>query len=144
MNENEKIVPKINLSATPGKSELAIRLSTIVKSSIRKQITLGTELGKLSKEFRYLLSGKKNNIEEEIEKKLNFNEKDEMIIINEENNESTNSLNESLSKEEVDSLETDILKKVLKENFNQDDFRSGQLETIKNILNGKVNKKILN
>ena len=138
-NVNEIIIPKINLSATPGKSFLATRLSTVVKSSIRKQITLGTELRKLSKEFRYLLSGKKFFLEEEIEKKLSFNDNNEMNIINEENNSSTQSVDESLSKEEVDVLETDILKKVLNENFNQEDFRSGQLETIKNILNGKVN-----
>ena len=120
---------KLNLSLTPDKKDLTKRLSTIIKSSQIRPCVLDTELRKLSKEFRNLLSGKKIENEDVIQKKLSFNN------IIEENNES---MEESINQEDIEALESEILKKVLKENFGYDEFRNGQLETIKNILNGKV------
>ena len=132
------IYPKINLTFTPDKNELTKRLSTIIKSSQRRPIVLDSELRKLSKEFRYLLSGKKLVNEDEPQKKLCFNENNQ---INEENNESSVD-EESVNQEEVEKMESEILKKVLIENFGHEQYRSGQLETIKSILNGKVNKNL--
>jgi hypothetical protein len=125
--------PTIPLSVTPGKQDVTKRLSTIMKSSIGKKLALDTELRKMSNEFRFLLSGKKCNIDENIDKKLNFNEEN---AIPELPNES--SVDESLKKEEIEALESDILKQVLNENFKMEEFKKGQMETIKNLLNGKV------
>lgn len=128
-NENQKLP----LSVTPGKQDITKRLSTIMKSSNGKKLVLDTELRKISNEFRFLLSGKKCKTNDDIDKKLNFNEEN---AIHELSNES--SIDESLKKEEIEALESDILKQVLNENFKLEDFRKGQIETIKNLLNGKV------
>jgi hypothetical protein len=125
--------PTITLSVTPGKQDVTKRLSTIMKSSIGKKLALDTELRKMSNEFRFLLSGKKCNTDENVDKKLNFNEEN---AIAELPNES--SVDESMKKEEIEALESDILKQVLNENFKMEDFKKGQIETIKNLLNGKV------
>lgn len=122
---------------TPGRV-ITNKLTTAVKSSLRKRIPLDTELKFLSKEFRFLLSDRKQDAEElmklkeeVVEKKLDFNDK--MIVEEEE----VQSEKESLSEEEVEKLENDILLKVLEENFGHKTFLPGQINTIKNVLNGK-------
>ena len=64
---------------TPNKNVITTRLTTALKSSLRKCVPLDTELKFLSKEFRYLLSDKKEEIEklnqikeEELHKKLTY------------------------------------------------------------------------
>lgn len=143
-----------NEDVTPNKA-LTNRLTTALKSSLRKCVPFDTELKFLSKEFRYLLSDKKDEIEkmnvikkEEIEKKkLDFipddltqqlqtgNDNNKMDIIQEEGN--------GMSDDEITKLENDILLKVLEENFGWKSFYEGQLETIKSILNNKKTLTII-
>lgn len=166
MNEDEDMGDKmpvfsegfIQNEITPNKNENVIttRLTTALKSSLRKCVPLDTELKFLSKEFRYLLSDKKDEIEklnqikeEELNKKLNYNTttpiKEELteskMEIDEEQktitkvNENDNST--IMTDEEISKLENDILSKVLEENFKHKHFLDGQLQTIKSILNNK-------
>ena len=131
------------------------RLTTILKNSLQKKVSLDTELKFLSQEFRYLLSDKKEKIVKlnEIKKQALLTKKN-LGTINEEN--SNNKINDNtenkievnitkinndnenieMSKEEIDKMENEILLTVLKENFNMEKFNSElQLQTIKNILN---------
>ena len=95
------------------------------------------------------MSGKKREVEEPVEKKLNFNDepkheeskqnKIEEVPEVDENSFTADNLNQN----EVEQLENDILLKVLEENFGFIDFRPGQLQIIKNILNNKTTLGIL-
>lgn len=162
-NNHQQINHKNDISSIklPRPSNTPLRLMTnkltsALKSSLKKKVPLDTELKILSKEFRFLLSGKKKEAEEylqliqkekeNVEKKLNFNDKEEdkMIIDEVPENFSENDENgDDLSESEVEKLENDILLKVLDENFGFQDFRPGQLETIKNILNNRNTLTIL-
>ena len=134
---------------TPNKNVITTRLTTALKSSLRKCVPLDTELKFLSKEFRYLLSDKKEEIEklnqikeEELHKKLTYTpvkEEDKMDIVEDDviKSENKNENNAIMSDEEISKLENDILIKVLEENFKHEAFLDGQLQTIKSILNNK-------
>ena len=133
---------------TPNKNVITTRLTTALKSSLRKCVPLDTELKFLSKEFRYLLSDKKEEIEklnqikeEELHKKLTYTpvkEEDKMDIVEDDVvSEAKNDNNAIMSDEEISKLENDILLKVLEENFKHESFLDGQLQTIKSILNNK-------
>jgi RecQ family ATP-dependent DNA helicase len=140
----------------PGNTPLRLmtnKLTSALKSSFKKKVPLDTELKILSKEFRFLLSGKKKEAEEylelvqkekeNVEKKLNFNDKEEDKMIIDEVPENSSENEDDLSEGEVEKLENDILLKVLDENFGFQDFRPGQLQTIKNILNNKNTLTVL-
>ncbi len=163
-NENARIENKENekkISSSPCKKPITNKLTTAIKSSFKKNVHLDTELKLLSKEFRYLLSGKyekakeakellKEKIEHKkeqrpIEKKLNFSEQEKLndIDINTIENNLQESEYEDMDDKEILSLENDILLKVLEENFGYKHFLPGQLETIKNILNYKNTLTIL-
>jgi len=128
---------------------LTNKLTTAIKSSFKKRVPLDSEIRMLSQEFRCLLSGKKREVEEPVEKKLNFNDepkqeeanhnKIEEVPEQDENSYTADNLNQN----EVEQLENDILLKVLEENFGFIDFRPGQLQIIKNILNNKTTLAIL-
>ena len=141
----------INMNKTP----ITNRLTTILKNSLRKKVSLDTELKFLSQEFKYLLSGQKdkinklNEIKQEVllsknnnleiikEENININNlispsKEEKIIVEEEE------INNELPKEEIEQIEKEILITVLKENFNLDKFNSeSQIKCIKSILSQK-------
>ena len=153
INDNNEKTNNNKLDKTP----ITNRLTTILKNSLKKKVSLDTELKFLSQEFKYLLSGQKEKviklneikketlltkksletINEEVNNNININnisdnKKDcninEEKIFNKDNNE--------LSKEEIENMENEILLTVLKENFNYDKFNSElQLKAIKNILN---------
>ena len=131
---------------TPGRL-LTNKLTTALKSSLRKCLPLDTELRFLSKEFRYLLSDKKLEAEhlqkmkqESIEKKLNFGVQENAVKVEKEEKVENDEL---MSDEDVEILENDILLKVLDENFGYKTFLPGQLHIIKNVLNGKRTLAIL-
>ena len=150
-NEKENIIEKVD------KTPMTNRLTTILKNSLQKKVSLDTELKFLSQEFRYLLSGQKEKIIKLNEiKKETLLTKQSLEIIDEEKNikvNNTNDRNENeneninnyekidieeneMSKEEIEKMENEILLTVLKENFNYENFHSDlQLNTIKNILN---------
>ena len=175
INNNENKGNKAILGFSPSKKPFTNKLSTAIKTSCKKNKPLDTELKLLSKEFRYLLSGKfdkakqtqemlqeklnakntqkqqQNQEENQIEKKLNFFQT-ENIPINDPNIYHNNSINENISEiseyenmndNEIENLETDILQKVLEENFGFKNFLPGQLHTIKNILNYKSTLTIM-
>ena len=140
----------INNNINNNKTPITNRLTTILKNSLRKKVSLDTELKFLSQEFKYLLSGQKekvnklNEIKHEVLLSKNNNN---LEIINEESKEIKNeesliqeeiANNNSLPKEEIDKIEKEILIEVLKENFHIDNFNSeSQLQCIKSILNKK-------
>ena len=134
------------------------KLTTALKSSLRKCAPLDTELKFLSKEFKYLLSEQKDKVdkinkikEEELHKKLEFTPLNNNKINKNENKKySLNNMDiieedikEEITDEEIINLENDILLKVLEENFNYKQFLDGQLQTIKDILNNKKTLSIL-
>jgi RecQ family ATP-dependent DNA helicase len=132
-------------SITPNR-QITNKLTSALRSSIKRKVPLDTELKNLSKEFRCLLSGKKAESEapQVIEKKLNFNENENLYnksikLIEDESDDDDDNLTES----EIQKLENDILIKVLEENFGFKEFLPGQLDTIKNILNNKNTLTIL-
>ena len=154
--KNEMTVEKKDI--TPEKiieNPITNKLTTALKSSLRKCAPLDTELKFLSKEFKYLLSEQKDKVdkinkikEEELHKKLEFTPSNNNKVNNNENK--INSLNnmdiieeEEITDEEIINLENDILLKVLEENFNYKQFLDGQLQTIKDILNNKKTLSIL-
>ena len=126
-------------------------MTTILKNSLRKKVSLDTELKFLSQEFKYLLSGQKEKLTKLNEIKHEFllsKNNNPLEIITEENKEikennenlideeTTN--NDPLPKEEIDKIENEILITVLKENFHIDNFNSEcQKQCIKSILNKK-------
>ena len=143
---------------TPEKSienPITNKLTTALKSSLRKCAPLDTELKFLSKEFKYLLSEQKDKVdkinkikEEELHKKLEYTPSNNNKVNDNENK--INCLNnmdiieeEEITDEEIINLENDILLKVLEENFNYKQFLDGQLQTIKDILNNKKTLSIL-
>lgn len=152
---------------SPTKKAITNKLSTALKSSYKKNNPLNTELKLLSKEFRYLLSGKLDkakqtqeilqekimakNQENQIEKKLNFfqSESNQLNQIENSQKNENNSNNEEASEyenmndDDIANLENDILQKVLEENFGFKNFLTGQLQTIKNILNYKATLTVL-
>ena len=149
-NDNKKINNIEKVDKTP----MTNRLTTILKNSLKKKVSLDTELKFLSQEFKYLLSGQKEKIIKlnEIKKETLLNKKS-LETINEENNnkniDSDNKMddidinkeiieneNNEMSKEDIEKMENEILLTVLKENFNKETFNSEfQLKAIKNILN---------
>ena len=147
-DDNNDINEEKNIKEIKDKTPITNRLTTILKNSLRKKVSLDTELKFLSQEFKYLLSGQKekinklneikhqtllskNTILEPInEENNNSKEKEEKIITDEPNNE------ELPNKEEIDKIESEILTTVLKENFSLDNFYSQkQISAIKSILN---------
>lgn len=147
----------IQINQTSPQKMLTNKLTTAIKTSMKKQIPFDTELKLLSKEFRYLLSGKhqeaketqdlykekllkKKEVEEQkdIEKRLDFHQ-DDAGVHSCENEEGI----ENMDDQDIVSLENDILEKVLEENFGFKKFLPGQLETIKNVLNFKNSLTIL-
>ena len=149
-NEKNNLLEKIH------KTPMTNRLTTILKNSLQKKVSLDTELKFLSQEFKYLLSGQKEKIVKlnQIKKETLLSKKSLDTInekINKGNNESRieeenilNNDNENIeiekeiSKEEVEKIENEILLTVLRENFNYENFNSEmQLKAIKDILNNK-------
>ncbi|MCQ2818729.1 MAG: DEAD/DEAH box helicase [archaeon] len=125
---------------TPNKKLITNRLTTALKSSLRKCVPLDTELKFLSKEFKYLLSDKKEQMDKLNEiKEEELQKKNEMLIDIEEDQMPIDDGN-NLSPEEISNMENEILIKVLQENFSFNSFRPGQMEAIKHLLN---NKKIM-
>ena len=133
-NNNEKINNNNNkIEKTP----ITNRLTTILKNSLQKKVSLDTELKFLSQEFKYLLSGQKEKVIKlnEIKKETLLSKKP-LDTINEEvnNNINTNNSiddkideendNNEISKEDIEKMENEILLTVLKENFNYDNFNS--------------------
>ena len=155
-NNNDKDIKGHNKDNKMDRTPMTNRLTTILKNSLQKKISLDTELKFLSQEFKYLLSGNKEKIIKlnEIKKETLLTKKT-LETISEENNNKTNDNNENkteektidknnntknkeMSKEEIDKMENEILLTVLKENFNLEKFSTElQLKTIKNILNKK-------
>ena len=141
----------INMNKTP----ITNRLTTILKNSLRKKVSLDTELKFLSQEFKYLLSGQKDKINKlnEIKQEVLLSKNNNLEIIKEENNNINNlispskeekiiveeeEINNELPKEEIEQIEKEILITVLKENFNLDKFNSeSQIKCIKSILSQK-------
>ena len=131
------------------------KLTTALKSSLKKCTNLNTELRFLSKEFKYLLSEQNEKVnkineikQQELNKKLEFtNNNNEKIIIPVKKTEmeiiEEEPLNNELTEDEILNLENDILLKVLEENFSYTQFLEGQLQTIKDILNNKRTLSIL-
>lgn len=158
LNEHEN---KANFNFSPAKKPVTQKLSTALKSSYTKNKPLDTELKLLSKEFRYLLSGKLEKAKqtkdllfekqqakkEQIEKKLDFLQEEQLQqqqnLGLEKNESESDSEYEDMDETEIASLENDILQKVLEENFGFKNFHLGQLDTIKNILNYKSTLTIL-
>ena len=152
-NNNENVNKKIINIEKIDKTPITNRLTTILKNSLKKKVSLDTELKFLSQEFKYLLSGQKEKIIKlnEIKKETLLNKKPLETIDEENNNKNAKSDNKTeelninneietenneMSKEEVEKMENEILLTVLKENFNKEAFHSElQLKTIKNILN---------
>ena len=139
---------KNKISKTP----ITNRLTTILKNSLRKKVSLDTELKFLSQEFKYLLSGQKEKINKLNEiKHQTLLTKKSLETINEENNsiqkiniekediqmkDETQPTQPELPKEEIEQIENEILITVLKENFHMDNFTSdSQKQCIKSILN---------
>ena len=137
------------------KTPITNRLTTILKNSLRKKVSLDTELKFLSQEFKYLLSGQKDKINKlnEIKQEVISSKNNNLEIIKEENNNINNYIsnsqkeekiipeetnNNELPKEEIEQIENEILITVLKENFNYDKFNSeSQIKCIKSILSKK-------
>ena len=145
---NEEIKEKkIKIDKTP----ITNRLTTILKNSLRKKVSLDTELKFLSQEFKYLLSGQKDKINKlneikqetlltknalETIKEDNYEPKQKIITDIKEENIIQEELQNELPKEEIENIENEILITVLKENFNFDKFNSeNQIKCIKCILN---------
>lgn len=112
------------------------KLNTVVKTSLAKQVPFDTELRLLSKEFKEILSGKK----EIVQKQLNFEEKRDNETKKELKYESEP---EMMDEVEIEGLENEILSKVLEENFPYKSFLNGQLDIIKSVLNRKVKIRII-
>jgi len=142
---NNNMVEKIN------KTPVTNRLTSVLKNSLKKKVSLDTELKFLSQEFRYLLSGNKEKINKlnEIKKETLLSKKS-LDTINEENNNKIDidenildnndndgiNSNNQMSQEEIENMENEILITALKENFKYEQFNSElQLKTIKNVLN---------
>ena len=146
-----------NIIEVIDKTPMTNRLTTILKNSLKKNVSLDTELKFLSQEFKYLLSGQREKIIKlnEIKKETLFskkplqtiNEEDKIINVN-KTVENENILNDNIieinenenenemSKDDIEKMENEILLTVLKENFNHQTFNSElQLKVIKNILN---------
>ena len=146
-NDNNDKNEKTNIDEKIEKTPITNKLTTILKNSLRKKVSLDTELKFLSQEFRYLLSGNKEKINKlnEIKKETLFikksldtikeeNNKIEIDNINE--NKFDNNFENDMPKEEVEKMENEILLTALKENFNLEQFNSElQLKAIKSILN---------
>ena len=135
------------------KTPITSRLTTILKNSLRKKVSLDTELKFLSQEFKYLLSGQKDKLNKLNEiKKETLLAKNSLETINEENNSknkliideeeppidnmNSNTNTNDIPNEEVEKIENEILITVLRENFNFQEFYSeSQIKCIKSILN---------
>ena len=135
------------------KTPITNRLTTILKNSLRKKVSLDTELKFLSQEFKYLLSGQKDKLNKLNEiKKETLLAKNSLETINEENNSkkkliideeeppidnmNSNTNTNDIPNEEVEKIENEILITVLRENFNFQEFYSeSQIKCIKSILN---------
>ena len=84
-----------------------------------------------------------------IEKKLNFNEAaisntiNTNSVIKEDCDNEDSADKDDVPDSEIEKLENDILLKVLEENFGFKKFLPGQLDVIKNILNGKNTLAVL-
>jgi len=149
-NDKDKEITNTNMVEKVNKTPVTNRLTTVLKNSLKKKVSLDTELKFLSQEFKYLLSGNKEKINKlnEIKKETLLSKKS-LEIINEENNnkinidESANNLDNTgnnddnqMSQEEIEKMENEILITALRENFKYDQFNSElQLKTIKNVLN---------
>ncbi|MBO6094783.1 hypothetical protein J6P11_01995 [bacterium] len=134
-----------NIIEVIDKTPMTNRLTTILKNSLKKNVSLDTELKFLSQEFKYLLSGQREKIIKlnEIKKETLFskkplqtiNEEDKIINVN-KTVENENILNDNIieinenenenemSKDDIEKMENEILLTVLKENFNHQTFNS--------------------
>jgi ATP-dependent DNA helicase Q4 len=128
-NSNMKNPEKPGL--TPNKI-IHNKITTALKTSLKKNVHLDTELKRLSKEFRYLLTNQKSKLDS-VEKKLDFTEPKKLNP----NKQQQEDKSEFLTEQEMKKLEDDILLKVLEENFGFKEFLPGQLQCIKNLLNWK-------
>ena len=152
-NNNEKGDMNTNVVEKINKTPVTNRLTTVLKNSLKKKVSLDTELKFLSQEFKYLLSGNKEKINKlnEIKKETLLSKKS-LETINEENNNKINidenanvfenndnteiNADNQMSQEEIENMENEILITALKENFKYEQFNSElQLKTIKHILN---------
>ena len=146
-NDNKDNNIKEDKNAIKNKTPITNRLTTILKNSLRKKVSLDTELKFLSQEFKYLLSGQKEKINKlnEIKHQTLLSKNSLLETIKEENQTKSKEetiipeepLNTELpSKDEIDKIESEILITVLKENFNLNEFYSqNQIRCIKSILN---------
>ena len=146
-NNNDNNI-KVEKNIIKDKSPITNRLTTILKNSLKKKVSLDTELKFLSQEFKYLLSGQKEKINKlnEIKHQTLLSKNSILETINEENS-SKQAKEENISpekpihdelpnKEEIEKMESEILITVLKENFNLNNFYSEhQIRCIKSILN---------
>ena len=151
-NKSDNKSMNMNVIEKNDKTPITNRLTTILKNSLKKKVSLDTELKFLSQEFKYLLSGQKEKIIKlnEIKKETLLTKKS-LEIVDEEKNDKIDIIddmglnekieieeNDNISKDEIEKMENEILLTVLKENFNYDKFKSElQLNVIKNILNKK-------
>ena len=142
-NVCKEIIEENNEKKIGDKTPITNRLTTILKNSLRKKVSLDTELKFLSQEFKYLLDGQKDKINKlnEIKHQTLLTKNSLLQEIPEETKEKneiqiTSPIKEELPKEEIDKIETEILTTVLKENFGMEKFASdNQIKCIKTILN---------
>ena len=142
-NVGKEIIEENNEKKIGDKTPITNRLTTILKNSLRKKVSLDTELKFLSQEFKYLLDGQKDKINKlnEIKHQTLLTKNSLLQEIPEETKEKNeiqiiSPIKEELPKEEIDKIETEILTTVLKENFGMEKFASdNQIKCIKTILN---------